>query len=114
LDAPPMQPPGIQAGGPAAPPMSGVGGMLANKPAQGPGAGANGALVAKVEAVKKVLESAATESQVFAPYVARALAVLTAGLEEVVKTPGIGGAAPPQPPASARPGETGPGAGFPG
>jgi len=113
LDAPPMQPPQVQAGGPAAPPMAGVGQMMANK-APGPG-GPNGALVAKFEAVKKVLEGMSTDSSIMGPYVARAIAVLTSGIEEVVKTPGgIGAASPPPSPGSARPSGTGPGEGFPG
>ena len=111
LDAPPMQPPQVQAGGPTPPPMAGVGGMLANKP---PGGGANGALIAKFDAVKKVLESMGTDSSVMQPYVARAIAVLTSGIEEVVKTPGIGGASPPPSPGSARPTGTEVGQGFPG
>ena len=97
-------------------PFSGVGKMMADKPAPG-GASPTGGLQAAGDAVEKVIDNMAQQAEVFAPYANRMKQILKAGLAEVAKA-GVGGKPGGEsgrpPGVSAKPPETGMAAGFPG
>jgi hypothetical protein len=122
LDRPPLPSPDIQSqqGNPPPPsPAAGIGNLAAKRPGPGgPAQGApdpNGAIVAQVEAIKKVLESMANTEPMMAPFAARATAILDSGVAAVrsaPKTPeGTGGDIGPTagnagpPPAPGGPGQ---------
>lgn len=127
LDAPPAQPVGVQAGGaaPGAPPMAGVGGMLAGQGGAPPGAeGANGQIVSMWEVLQKAIERWGQLHPSLQAFAARMIAVGKSGMQNVVDR-GAGGMAgaggPPRPGPgmpppgeSARPSGMGAGGGFPG
>jgi hypothetical protein len=122
LDRPPLPSPDIQSqqGAPEAPPPgAGLGSIAAKKPGPGgptPGApDPNGAIVAQVEAIKKVLESMANTEPMMAPFASRATAILDSGIAAVRAAPkspsGTGGDVGPigqgasPPPAPGGPGQ---------
>ena len=117
LDAPPAQPPQVQAGGPGGPPpMAGVGGMLANQSKAG--MEGKGMAVTACETVMKAMDKIGQMSPLMAPFMARAQAIVKAGLEQLAGEKG--GIQTEQPEAGAPAGTNspggagGPGGGFPG
>jgi hypothetical protein len=92
--------------------------MVAKRPGEPPAEGApdpNGAIVAQVEAIKRVLEQIAQTEAVMAPFAARATAILESGVAAVRSAPRapIGGGGPEtgppntmvKPPAPGGPGQ---------
>jgi hypothetical protein len=124
LDAPPAQPPAVQAGGAGAPPMAGVGGMLASRAGAPPGAeGGKGQIVTMWEVIKQAIQRWGSLDPALGAFSARMIAVGDSGVENVAARgggpmgarPGAGpGAAPPPPTETARPTGMGAGEGFPG
>src|ERR1039458_6654652 len=112
LDAPPAQPPAVQAGGPQLP-MAGVGEKLAQ------GAGdSKGAVVSMWEVLKKAIQKWGQLSPGLDSFAGRMISVGESGLQMAASTGGgkpeaAGPGAAPPPPGSAKPGDMGPG-GFPG
>ena len=119
LDRPPLPSPDIQSqqGAPIEPPPPEPGmGRLATQRAGAAAPGApdpNGAVVAQIEAIKKVLEKMAGTEPMMAPFAARATAILDSGLAAVRSAPkapaagpgdmgasGAGAAGNPPPPMS--------------
>jgi len=125
LDRPPLPSPDIQSqqgAAPTPPPGTGLGSIVAGKSGPGgPAPGApdpNGAIVAQVEAIKKVLESMANTEPMMAPFASRATAILDSGVAAVRAAPkapqGTGGDTGPTSPAgSPPPAPGGPGQGPP-
>ena len=113
LDAPPAQPPAVQAGGPAQPPLAGVGGELA----KGAGVGdSKGAVVSMWEVLKKAIEKWGTLDPALGSFAGRMISVGESGLQLVAdgsKPSGGGEGAPPVSAGSAKPSGMGVG-GFPG
>lgn len=111
LEAPPMQPPGIQAGGPM-PPMAAVGGMLADK--QGaPPENSKGAVLALWQTIQKAMDKMASMAPEVQPFVARMNAVGESMLQALSDNkPGTDNT--PTPAGSAAPAGVGVGEGFPG
>lgn len=121
MDRPPMPGPDIAAqmgppppdaggpppGGPPVGPMSAIGGMP-NR---------NGAVMAQVEAIKRVLETIATTEPTMAPFCQRASSILQDGIAALSAGPSPGG--PPMPPGMGAGGPPGgppmgaPGGGMP-
>ena len=115
LDAPPAQPPQVQAGGPAGPPMAGVGGMMAKQSQQG--MEGKGMVVSATELVIKSLDKIGQMSPMMASFCARAQAIMKAGLEQMAGEKGgvqTEEPQPGQPAGSNQPGGVGAGGGFPG
>lgn len=107
MERPPM-PPEVQAqmGGGGKPPFGGMGDMMAEK------AGAGSPLKSAVDMTEKIWTNAVKESPTMGPYVARAMAILKAGMEETANAkPGGGAGAPPPQGGGAPPPPAGPGPG---
>lgn len=109
LDAPPAQPPNVTAQT-GAPPFAGVGQGMASGAMQG--AGGNGVVVAKWQAVEKVLNQISKDAPGMSTYVSRAIAIMQSGLEQLGGGTPPPGMAPGTGPASAKPPDGG--SSFPG
>jgi hypothetical protein len=107
MERPPV-PPDVQAqvgppGGGDAPPFAGVGGLMADKQAAGD------PLKKAIDLTEQLWNNASKGNPKLQPYVARALAILKAGMEDVAKgTPGPGGPGGPSENGGAAPPPPGP------
>jgi hypothetical protein len=115
LDDAPMQPPNVSSvmgAGAEGGANQGIADMIRKKAAGGgpqdfasvAQAHPQGALITRIEAVKKVLSETARMGQVIGPYCNRAMEILTTGLAEELKMQKPGIVPNQQPPASGGPG----------
>jgi len=103
MDRPPLPSPGVQSqmgmGQEAAPQSGGISAIAQRKMAQGPAAGApnpHGFLLARVDALKQVLNEIAGAEPIFAPFAQRAISILDTGVSAVSSTPQPGAQESPE------------------
>ena len=72
-------------------PLAAIGGMMANKPASPEAPQPTGAITAQADAVEKVVSQMSRMSEAFAPFGAKILDTLKAGVAEATRAGQAGG-----------------------